>query len=225
MHLLTILVCSGISRISQAKGNGFSRAQLTKSVIMPEKAVLKENASKEDIVDYYTAEGKLPRPFAPFAKDSAPPIPSGSPSPKESRGSWRSTLLRPMSTASFLSVSSAYSTQSRTSVLSGLDEGNKRKVRQLFAPTLPDELVLSLGERVMIVNTFDDGWCIVGRDGMFNPGEVELGAVPAWVFVKPIKGLRAERPIRTTSLGVTVTMDAPALSGQRQDVLSWSNFS
>lgn len=212
----------------QAKGNGFSRAQLTKSVIMPEKAVLKKNASKEEIVEYYTAEGKLPRPFAPFAKDSVQLIPSGPPSPnspKDSRSSRRSTLLRPLSTASFLSVSSAYSTKSRTSVLSGLDEGNKRKVRQLFAPTLPDELVLSLGEQVMIVNTFDDGWCVVGRDSVFSPGDVELGAVPAWVFVKPIKGLRAERPIRTTSLGVTVTMDAPALGGQRQDVISWSNFS
>ena len=211
--------------MTQTKGNGFSRAQLTKSVIMPEKAVLKKNASKEEIVEYYTAEGKLPRPFAPFAKDGAPLTPNGPPSPKDSRSSRRSTLLRPLSTASFLSVSSAYSTKSRTSVLSGLDEGNKRKVRQLFAPTLPDELVLSLGERVTIVNTFDDGWCVVGRDSVFSPGEVELGAVPAWVFVKPIKGLRAERPIRTSSLGVTVTMDAPARGGQRQDVISWSNFS
>lgn len=225
VQLLTILVCSGLPQMSQAKGNGFSRAQLTKSVIMPEKAVLRKNASKEEIVEYYAAEGKLPRPFAPFAKDSAPQILGGPPSPKDPRSSRRSTLLRPLSTASFLSVSSAYSTQSRTSALSGLDEANKRKVRQLFGPTLPDELVLSLGERVTIVNTFDDGWCVVGRDSVFAPGEVELGAVPAWVFVKPIKGLKAERPIRTSSLSVTVTMDAPALNGQRQDVISWSNFS
>ncbi|KZT73661.1 hypothetical protein DAEQUDRAFT_423085 [Daedalea quercina L-15889] len=217
-------------QMMQAKGNGFSRAQLTKSVIMPEKAVLKKNASKEEIIEYYAAEGKLPRPFAPFATGAAEGgARSGSPqSPRESTRSWRSSLLRPTSTASFLSVASAYSSQSNkrqstASVLSTFDEGNKRKVRQLFQPTLPDELVLSLGEHVTIVNTFDDGWCIVGRDSVFAPGDVELGAVPAWVFVKPIKGLRAERPIRTSSLGVTVTLDMPGAA--RQDVISWSNFS
>ena len=151
-------------------------------------------------------------------------MPSGPPSPKDSRSSRRSTLLRPLSTASFLSVSSAYSTKSRTSVLSGLDEGNKRKVRQLFAPTLPDELVLSLGERVTIVNTFDDGWCVVGRDSVFSPGEVELGAIPAWCFLKPVKGLRAERPMRVSSLGVTVNLDSNPTMGPRDDVMSWSNF-
>ncbi|KAH9923256.1 uncharacterized protein B0H18DRAFT_955946 [Fomitopsis serialis] len=216
-----------VAQMTQAKGNGFSRAQLTKSVIMPERAVLKNNASKEEIVDYYAAEGKLPRPFAPFTRDGS--LSSGPPSPKESSRSSRSSMLRPTSTASFLSVASAYSSrssakrQSTASAMSSFDEGNKRKVRQLFHPTLPDELVLNLGERVTIVNTFDDGWCIVGRDSVFAPGDVDLGAVPAWVFVKPIKGLRAERPIRTTSLGVTVTLDMPGAA--RQDVVSWSNFS
>ncbi|TFY67770.1 hypothetical protein EVJ58_g1406 [Rhodofomes roseus] len=203
-------------QMMQAKGNGFSRAQLTKSIILPEKAVMKNNASKEDIIDYYAAEGKLPRPFAPFTRDSGGMPGGGPPSPKESQRSSRSSLLRPVSTASFLSVASAYSSrsskrQSTASAMSGFDEGNKRK------------LVLNLGERVMIVNTFDDGWCIVGRDSVFAPGDVDLGAVPAWVFVKPIKGLRAERPIRTSSLGVTVTLDMPGAA--RQDVISWSNFS
>jgi hypothetical protein len=32
-----------------------------------------------------------------------------------------------------------------------------RKVRQLFSPVLPDELVLSLGEKVTLVKAFDDG--------------------------------------------------------------------
>ena len=56
-----------------------------------------------------------------------------------------------------------------------------------------------------VVNSFDDGWCIVGRDSVFKSGEVELGAIPAWCFMKPVQGLRAERPMRTSSLGVTVT--------------------
>ena len=73
-----------------------------------------------------------------------------------------------------------------------------------------------------VVNSFEDGWCIVGRDSVFKPGEVELGAIPAWCFMKPVQGLRAERPMRTASLGVTVTMEPDA--GARNDVMSWSNF-
>ena len=75
---------------------------------------------------------------------------------------------------------------------------------------------------VVVVNSFDYGWCIVGRDSVFKTGEVELGAVPAWCFMKPVQGLRAERPMRTTSLGVTITLDAP--TGPRDNIMSWSNF-
>jgi hypothetical protein len=73
-----------------------------------------------------------------------------------------------------------------------------------------------------VVNSFDDGWCVVGRDSVFKPGEVELGAIPAWCFMKPVQGLRAERPMRTSSLGVTITVESE--SGARDDVMSWSNF-
>lgn len=183
---------------------------------MPEKAVLRKDATREEIIEYYSAEGGLPRPFAPFAL-----------TPPKSPGAGSN---RPSSTGSFLSVmsgsfrNSGYSSRraSTASTMSVFDEGHKRKVRQLFNPTLPDELVINLGERVTVVQSYDDGWCIVGRDSVFKPGDAELGAVPAWVFVKPVKGLKAERPIRTTSLGVTVTLDAPGLP--REDVISWSNF-
>lgn len=74
----------------------------------------------------------------------------------------------------------------------------------------------------MVMESFDDGWCIVGRPGMMNKDEVEMGAVPAWCFLKPVKGLRAERPMRIGSLGVTVRLDAP--SSERDQVMSWSNF-
>ena len=97
-------------------------------------------------------------------------------------------------------------------------------VRQLFTPILPDEPTLILGERVAIMKSHDDGWCIVGRDKPYGkPGEVELGAVPAWCFVKPMKGLRSERPVRSTSLGVTVQMDDD-VEKPRGDYISWSNF-
>lgn len=72
----------------------------------------------------------------------------------------------------------------------------------------------------VVINSFDDGWCIVGRDGL--GGAVEMGAVPAWCFVKPSPGLRAERPMRITSLGVTINMDEAG--APRNEVISWSNF-
>jgi len=138
---------------------------------------------------------------------------------------------RPMSGASFLS---AFTGNSRASVISSRRmstastassafEGHKRKVRQLFNPALPDELVLSLGERVTVVQSYDDGWCVIGRDSLIKPGDVEMGTCPAWCFIKPTKGLRAERPIRTSSLGVTVTLDGPGVP--RDNIISWSNFS
>ena len=100
----------------------------------------------------------------------------------------------------------------------------QKKVRQSFDPVLPDELVVSIGETFTVVQQHDDGWCIVGRDSVFNPGEVELGAIPAWCFLKPVKGLRAERPMRVSSLGVTVNLDSNPTMGPRDDVMSWSNF-
>jgi len=111
-----------------------------------------------------------------------------------------------------------------------------RKVRQLFDAVLPDELLLmKIGEPLAIMQSFDDGWCVVGRQNglMVNTAKslfksapqqesnIELGVVPAWCFIKPMSGVRVERPVRSTSLGITVNMDGPAT---RSDLISWSNF-
>ena len=100
--------------------------------------------------------------------------------------------------------------------------GENRKVRQLFAPVLPDELVFSLGERVLVIESFDDGWCVVGRDGdsLIKAGDVEMGSVPSWCFVEPVKGLKASRPMRTTSLGVTVQIESGLGFSSRDEVIS-----
>ena len=115
--------------------------------------------------------------------------------------------------------------------------GATRKVRQDFDPVLPDEILIKLGEQLTIVQSFDDGWCVVGREGgslvqtaksLFKSApatelDVELGVVPAWCFLKPVKGLRAERPVRSTSLGITVNINAPGHT-ERGELHSWSNF-
>ena len=150
---------------------------------------------------------------------------------------------RPTSAVSFLSSTARTPSPRRTSffgigvdrpasvasstfsaVSSMLGGVKSRKVRQLFSPVLPDELVISLGEKVTVVESFDDGWCIVGRDSFINPADVEMGAVPAWCFVKPVKGLKASRPMRTTSLGVTVQIESGPGFSSREEVISWSNF-
>ncbi len=101
---------------------------------------------------------------------------------------------------------------------------------------MPDELLLtSIGEQLRIVQSFDDGWCVVGRKNglvlqtaksLFKStplpeNDVELGVVPAWCFIKPMNGVRVERPVRSSSLGITVNMEGPSA---RDDLVSWSNF-
>jgi hypothetical protein len=214
---------------------------------MPSKALLPADATREEILAFHQDTDTVPRPFhfalsASQGGDVTDPsmlLPmSHSRADSGDRRSWRSSLFalggglrnsqsRPSSVASTLSVASGGAT--------------RRKVRQLFGPVLPDELVLALGEGLTVLHSYDDGWCIVGRADASSPfaaaaavaqgsafgqgkktEEAEVGAVPAWVFVKPVKGLRAERPMRSSSLGVTI--DASAPTGPRQDLMSWSNF-
>jgi len=195
----------------------FSRAHLgAEGVTMPSRVLAKPTAAKQEIVNYHANEGNLPRPFHPFSFA----LQAGGPSPAGKRGSTASTLT--VSRDSFLSIGSHSNRFSIASTISSSSQSNRRKVQQTFDPVLPDELVISLGERLTVMQSFDDGWCIVGRPGMMNKDEIELGAVPAWCFLKPVKGLRAERPMRIGSLGVTVQLDAP--NPGRDQVISWSNF-
>ncbi|KAI0058650.1 hypothetical protein BV25DRAFT_1790558, partial [Artomyces pyxidatus] len=202
----------------------FVRPAAMSSIVMPNKAIVRPSATKEEIIQYHKETGTLTHKFS-LAPPGAVPRPSLTIPGTEH-------VARPHSTISFVSPTSPnkrssffsfnrMSTASTFSNSSSVHGVEGRKVRQLFAPVLPDELVLSLGEKITVVQSYDDGWCIVGRDSMLKSGDVEMGAVPAWVFMKPVKGLRAERPMRTTSLGVTVEMDAgPA----REQLVSWSNF-
>ncbi|KAF5341808.1 hypothetical protein D9611_001568 [Ephemerocybe angulata] len=220
--------------------NSFSRNQLNAGIVMPEKTL--GPRSREEIMNFHRQSGNFPKPFS-FAKSAG----SGSPSPdllvppspggESRRGSW----IR----HSFMSYSSGagnrFSVQSSVASSFGNEPttGTTRKVKQVFSPVLPDELLLTHpGEQLTVVQSFDDGWCVVGREdnsgfkqkkSLFSKPEaeaegdanVELGVVPAWVFLKPVKGLKAERPVRSTSLGVTVQMASPAL---RDSTVSWSNF-
>jgi len=210
----------------------FSRDHLTPSIILPHQNIIRPDATNDEILTHHISTGTMTRPFSAAASSTL--------APTSAKGG--AAASRPISTVSFLTVSAGTPSPRRTSFFFGgaanrptsmastLSSASSmfgtqgRKVRQLFSPVLPDELVLSLGERVTVVKSFDDGWCIVGRDSFLKPGDVEMGAVPAWCFIKPVKGLKASRPMRTTSLGVTVQIDQGPAFSSRDEVISWSNF-
>ncbi|KAF8589366.1 hypothetical protein K439DRAFT_402255 [Ramaria rubella] len=115
-----------------------------------------------------------------------------------------------------------------------------RKVRRVFAPLLPDELVLRPGEKLSLIQSYNDGWCTVGRKSPFHApalskangygfgqgytaDEIEVGVVPAWVFETAPRGCaEPARPIREESLGIKLV--GAGEGGVREEVISWSNF-
>ena len=248
---------------------------------MPDKCIVRPDATREEIIAHHQAEGNLPRPFAPFSfamsanpttSTLAPPSPNesiaayskagatiGSTNSPDRESQYSNTITSP---TTYVPRGAKYHSTQRSSVFSALRDSVRdsfltaspggagmrasarfsfastssslrsssgtqvRRVRQTFTPILPDEPVLSMGERVTIMQAFDDGWCVIGREAPYGKtGEIELGTVPAWCFVKPMKGLRSERPVRSSSLGVTVQMESWNEGPEkREDILSWSNF-
>ena len=234
---LTLPTCLFMISSYSTQAGGFSRRDLDDTIPMPEKTLSRPpgpQATREEIIEFHRQSGVIPHSFAPKPFSFALGIPT-------TPDSKRSSKVR----QSFMSFASAgsgnrYSVTSFASSSfdsqSNSTKGAARKVRQLFDPVLPDELLLTkIGERLRIVQSFDDGWCVVGRDNslMANTAkslfkstpqpesDVELGVVPAWCFIKPLNGVKVERPVRSTSLGITVNVDGPAT---RSDLISWSNF-
>ena len=115
--------------------------------MLPEKAVLRANgADAKDILDHYAAQGALPKPFAPFMGSTGQLSAS---TPEEKTPEEKSANRQ--STASWVSIPRgslfvASRRSSMSSIASSSAGGDKRKVRQMFNPVLPDELVISLGE-------------------------------------------------------------------------------
>ncbi|KAF7316994.1 hypothetical protein HMN09_00433800 [Mycena chlorophos] len=239
LHDATFLRVKGVYRENEKEplpenlqalhGTTFSRNQLTDAVVLPDKVLTRPQTTRDEIFEYHAQSGNLPKPFTFALSAGSAPAPLG-----PDRGSW----IRHSTASShrFSVISSTSSIESSTSTV-----GRIRKVLQPFDnPILPDELLVGAGERLTTVSAFDDGWVLVSREqspfasapkSLFaTPGppsatNVELGVVPAWIFIKPVKGLRTERPMRSSSLGITVQMDSPQPAfASRQQVLSWSNF-
>ena len=130
------------------KGNQFSREQMTESVVLPEKAVIRGQGAdaKKDILDHYAAQGALPKPFAPFMGSAGHlrASPEEKSANRQSTASWISIPRNSLFVASRRSSISSIA----SSIVPGGAGGDKRKIRQVFNPVLPDELVISLGEQL-----------------------------------------------------------------------------
>jgi hypothetical protein len=235
MLSIDLLCVRGLYAIPNAN---FSPSRVGVSITMPEKAILRRSEQVDELGFRQQSESMprhpSPKPFS-FAMAAA----SAASSTSEQRGDkrisrFRDSLLSTTSGQNRFSVSSSGSNSTQ-----GPTTGIRRKVRQLFSPVLPDELLISSpGEQVTLIQSFDDGWCLVGKEhgtflsapkslfrqqGTTSDNDIELGVVPAWCFIKPVKGLRVERPVRSSSLGVTVQLQGPGFSS-RDEVISWSNF-
>ncbi|KAH9481448.1 hypothetical protein JR316_0005974 [Psilocybe cubensis] len=215
----------------QRVAKGFLSDINSPTIVFPDKA-LSPPATRDAVIDYHRRTGSIPKPFAAKPALEMPAFPASTlDAPSSARNSWVSFLGSnrfPSNRSSVLSTAS--SNISATT-------GSTRKVRQTFDPVLPDELLISVNEQLTVVQSFDDGWCVVGRENkslfptaksLFKSAPAaeaettELGVVPAWCFMKPVKGLRAERPVRSTSLGITINLEESGPS--RHSILTWSNF-
>jgi hypothetical protein len=174
--------------------------------------------SDQEIIKRYKEKGFVPRPFSVHI-EAHPPSPEVNQPEK--------VPSTPISIVDHLSVLSATtggssrsspSTSSRDRPPSPLS----RRVRQSSRAVLPDELTVQPGERLIIIQSYSDGWCVAARDATRDNVAVEIGAVPAWVFARAPRGLASERPLRETSLRIAV-QSSRNVQGNHS-VLSWTNM-
>ncbi|KAG6888926.1 hypothetical protein C0995_004939 [Termitomyces sp. Mi166 len=220
----------GFQKSIQMRSKGFSRRQIDDSVTLPDKVLQRplraSHYVSNDMTEYHRRSGMLPRPFS-FSLSVTP-----------SRDQAR---LSANVHESVVNVSSSKSRFSAFSINSSVDSspttGIAHKVKRVYDPVLPDELFICVGESLTPVQSFDDGWCLVGRENssfvatpkcLFRPNTItgdgiELGVVPSWCFIRSAPGLHAERPIRSSSLGITVQLNMDKVA-PRDNIISWSNF-
>jgi len=208
-----------------SKAKAVNRALVTASVVMPEKTLTPRVGHSRQTSDF-TVDTTQTLPLPPPIM-LQPPSPTIQETPHLTRTQRppqsvqevpRSLSSRPGSSSrpvSFVSRSSPLrnsvnsGTSSHSASASMFEEGQMRRVHQVFLRTLPDELIVTRGEHLAIVQAFDDGWCVVGRESRGRRGDVEFGAVPAWVFVRPEEGVRPTRPVRSASLNARVSLESP----------------
>ncbi|KAH7884544.1 hypothetical protein F5I97DRAFT_1890268 [Phlebopus sp. FC_14] len=226
----------------------FSRDRMTSSVILPEKSLIRKPVSPGSFgkapISFSPLDSSLSSP-SPHPR----PHPVTSSDPSQSRSM---SILNPAHPHHSRSSSgfSGYSQlpfpppglHSPDLSASSTSSSQARPVRQLSEPVLPDELSLTrYGEHLTVLQSFDDGWCLVvrntscsSRSSLSSPSRlsarmksstdnVELGLVPAWVFDKPMKGLTAERPVRSSSVNALQCGQESSVPS-RDAVISWSNF-
>ncbi|KAI6108310.1 hypothetical protein F5141DRAFT_108930 [Pisolithus sp. B1] len=224
--------------------NAFSRENMTASIVLPDRVLLRQA--------YSAGPSSTPALFVQSQPISASDPPLQAPISPLNLAHFRLSRVSTHSTHSPVAHPSFM--QSRTSSFSvgsaGSASSHSRPVRQLFEPVLPDELPLTrLGEYFAILESFDDGWCLVVRDNSrprrssitsailalrgrnsnalsadaAEGTHLDIGLVPAWVFVKPMKGLTVERPMRVSSVDA-LKLGLGGAEPTRDTIVSWSHF-
>lgn len=212
----------------------FSRVGITPSLVLPQKSITR-------------------KPYPHGLSDKAVVLSRFEPSPAYSTLSFQHPLSNASSHPRTMSIlnpahsrhsrsSSGFSTYTpnspppglvRLSSVSTVFPSQPRPVHQLFEPALPDELALTrYGEGLVVLKSFDDGWCLVARDtsrsfrasylSTNNSDKVDIGLVPAWVFVERLEGNTITRPFRSTSVNALHLVQKPV--DARNAVISWSYF-
>src|SRR5258708_1195089 len=126
----------------------------------------------------------------------------------------------------------------RSALISSLNAKSAmhKTVLQPFHKLLPDELDVNVGDKLSLLQIFDDGWCVCVAEKTIgsksSSGEITMGCVPLWVFERMSKGQNGVphmREMRSTSLAITVDIKptGPGSAGAPWDqanTISWSNF-
>ena len=100
-----------------------------------------------------------------------------------------------------------------------------------FQALLPDELDVRVGDKLSLLQIFDDGWCVCVAENhpvsTSNNEDMMMGCVPLRVFERAPKGQEDTahmREVRTTSLAVTVENKPRFVSWNGTNTVSWSIF-
>ncbi|KZT33966.1 hypothetical protein SISSUDRAFT_361234 [Sistotremastrum suecicum HHB10207 ss-3] len=129
---------------------------------------LKKQHSFSSLFSFYSPTAKTPASASTMATSAGlvPPTPSyfpHPPSPASQAFSFPKTPKLPYISSKLFSLSRPTSPSHR------LSQSQKQvTVYQSFSPLLPDELLVSPGQKMTLITSYDDGWSIVSRPSVFS---------------------------------------------------------
>lgn len=200
------------------------------SINMPEKSITR-NPYSYRLLDQPSEYTPLPTSSTLSLQVPSPPCSTSFLRPADARHSRASSGFSGYTVYTQYRSLPGLTRSSRLSFAGFTSSSLARPVHQPFEPTLPDELTLRCGEYISVLQSFDDGWCVVARDTSrsslvsagtkTNGDNVDIGIVPTWVFAEPLEGVACTRSFRSTSLNALRFGPNP---GYARDTVTSANF-